>query len=175
MMTRMALALILIAAIATIGCSGGDTEVTDGTDGTDGTEVILHPTWITPQLEGDTVSIPKSEVDSGKMLHFEVPYQDASMDFMAYKLGEEIYVRSTACPPCQSVGFDLQGDILVCKGCGTLFEAETGEGISGAGTCRDYPKAEAPYTISGEKVTMGMDDLVTAYEETKEPICPTCD
>ena len=163
MITRIVLVLIVFSMVAVIAC-GGETTV----------EPIVEPTWISAQVEGDIVSIPTSDADSGKMLHFEVPYQDASMDFMAYKLGEEIYVRANVCPPCQSVGFDLQGDILICKGCGTRFEAETGEGISGTGKCRDYPKAEAPYTISGEKITMGMDDLVTAHEETKEPICPTC-
>lgn len=164
MMTRMALALIWIAAIAIIGCGGGDTEVTDETEG------ILQPTWITPQLEGDTVSIPKSEVDSGEMLHFRVPYQDASMDFMAYKLGEEIYVRANVCPPCRSVGFDLRGDTLVCHECGATFEAETGNGLSG--DCKNYSKGEVPYTISGDQVTMGMDALVTVYEDTKE--CDIC-
>lgn len=162
MMTRMALALILIAAIAVTGCGGGDTEVT---------EEIIRPTWITPQLEGDTVSIPKSDVDSGKMVHFRVTGQDDSMAFMAYRLGEETYVRATVCPPCQSVGFDMQGDVLICRGCGTRFEAETGEAISGAGGCKNYPKVEVPYTISGEKITMGMDDLVTAHEETECPVC----
>jgi nitrite reductase/ring-hydroxylating ferredoxin subunit len=116
------------------------------------------------------VSISTTGVDSGKMLHFRVTSQGASMAFMAYKLNGERYVRANVCPPCGSVGFSLSGDILVCDRCGTRFKASTGAGISGA--CRDYPKAEVAHVISGDNLTMDIDDLVTAYENTQRPGWP---
>ena len=87
------------------------------------------------------------------------------MAFMAYKLDGERHVRANVCPPCRSEGFSLSGDILVCDRCGTRFEASTGDGISGA--CKGYPKAEAAHVVSGGNLTMDIDDLVTAYQETQ--------
>jgi len=161
MIRRIALVLMLLATMAVVGCAGGETGGTNGR---------VSPTWITAQQEGDTVSIPVSELDSGKMLHFRVTYQDYTMAFMAYKSGGEIYVRANVCPPCRSIGFSLDGDTLVCDSCGTTFKASTGAGISGA--CVSYPKAEVAHEISGDSVTMEMDDLVTAYGNTLYPGWP---
>jgi len=164
MIRKIALASMLLAALVVVGCNSGGTGDTDGTTG------IVNPTWITAQQEGDTVSIPVSELDSGKMLHFSVTYQGDSKTFMAYKLSGETYVRANVCPPCHSTSFSLDGDILVCDSCGTRFKASTGAGISGA--CVNYPKAEVVHKISGASVTMEMDDLVTAYENTLNPGWP---
>lgn len=164
MVRRIGLVLMLLATIAVVGCSN------EGTGGTGGTSGIVSPTWITAQQDGDTVSIPGSELDSGKMLHFGITYQNDNMTFMAYKLGGDYYVRANVCPPCRSIGFSLEGDALVCDSCRTRFEARTGEGISGA--CVNYPKAGVIHEISGDSVTMETDDLVTAYQNTISPGWP---
>ena len=85
---------------------------------------------------------------------------------MAYGLDGEIYVRSNVCPPCWSVGFSLQRDILVCDTCLTTFKAKTGDGIEGA--CVDYPKAAVLYEVSDGKVVMRGNDLLAAYQNTNE-------
>jgi len=176
MITKIALALALIAIVTltAIGCGGGSDggtttwEVSTPTatpSGGGNTGGIISPTWVDAQAQGDAVSIPASEVDSGKMLHFRVTDGGATMAFMAYKLDGERYVRANVCPPCGSIGFSLSGDILVCDSCGTRFEASTGDGISGA--CRDYPKAEVAHVVSGPNLTMDVDDLVTASQNTQ--------
>ena len=167
MIRRMALVSILLAAVVFAACSNGET---GGNGGNGGATGIVNPTWITAQQDGDTVSIPVSELDSGKMLHFQVAYQTADMAFMAYKLDGDYYVRANVCPPCRSIGFSLDGDNLVCDSCRTRFAASTGAGISGA--CVNYPKAEVAYEKSGSSLTMEMDDLVTAYENTLTPGWP---
>jgi len=173
--TAAVLVLILVATIAAIGCSQGNSGAlatpspTSGGN-TGGTVGVVRPTWIDAQISGNTVSVPKIEVDSGKMLHFKVAGQGAQMAFMAYKLGEETYVRANLCVPCQSQSFSLAGDVLDCNTCHTKFEARTGKGITGP--CRNYPKAEVAYAISDGKITMGMDDLLTAYENTQKPGWP---
>lgn len=86
---------------------------------------------------------------------------------MASIVDGEIYVRANACPPCRSVGFSLQNDILVCDTCRTTFEAETGDGIEGA--CVDYPKAPVPYEITDGNIVMSEADLITAYQDTLNP------
>ncbi len=126
----------------------------------------IKATWIEPQVVGDIVSIPVSEVENSKMTHFKLATIDGDIAFMAYRLDGKIYVRSNVCPPCWSVGFSLQRDILVCDTCQTTFKAKTGNGIEGA--CVDYPKAAVPYEISDGKVVMRGNDLLAADQNTNE-------
>jgi len=176
MVTRTVLFLIILATIVSIGCAGGKPgktvePISSNSGGTTESRAgPVSPTWIDAEVEGPAISIPAIEVDSGKMLHFRVTIQETSQAYMVYKLGGETYVRANICPPCRSVGFSLLGNTLVCNTCGTKFEASTGKGISGA--CKDYPKAQVAYVISGGRITMGMDDLLTAYENTQRPGLP---
>ncbi|MDH4067635.1 MAG: Fe-S-containing protein [Dehalococcoidia bacterium] len=131
----------------------------------------IEATWIEPQVFGDTVSIPVSEVERDWNVHFNLKTQDADMDFMAYVLDGEIYVRANICPPCHSIGFSLQRSSLICDTCATVFDAKTGAGIGGA--CVAYPKAAVPYEIKGDSITMQGTDLLTAYQDTVNPIQPS--
>ncbi len=181
---RIALAFIVIAALVTVGCAGGATTVTPSPTQqtsiatltpsviqspvtTVGKPGIIHPTWVTAQVEGNVASIPSGDVNSGKMIHFEVTNQGTKMTFMAYQWGGKVYVRASVCPPCRSRSFSLAGDILDCDSCHTKFKASTGEGISGA--CVNYPKAEVMYTMSGDNITMTADNVAKAYADTLEP------
>jgi nitrite reductase/ring-hydroxylating ferredoxin subunit len=130
----------------------------------------IKATWIEPQVAGDTVSIPVSEVENNRNVHFNVKVQGEDMNFMAYVLDEEIHVRANVCPPCRSIGFSLAEAVLICDRCATTFEAQTGQGIKGA--CVDFPKASVPYEVSDGNVVMKGTDLVAAYEDTLEPGWP---
>ena len=132
---------------------------------------LIKATWIEPQVLGDIVSIPASEVENDKITHFEFVTQDKDMTFMAYDLNGEIYIRANICPPCHSIGFSLQQGTLVCDTCGTVFDAETGVGISGA--CVAYPKAAVPYEINDGNITMQGNDLATAYQDTVNSTQPS--
>jgi nitrite reductase/ring-hydroxylating ferredoxin subunit len=151
----VSLVFVVLMVLAAAGCSRDS----------GGTGVEIKPTWIAAQVEGEQVSISRSEIDDGQMVHFRVEEQGQKMVFMAYRLGEKIYLRASICPPCRSESFSLVGDTLVCNACGTRFQASTGDGISGA--CKNYPKAEAAYTVVGDRIAAGIGDLVTAYENTR--------
>lgn len=152
-------AFVMIAwpILAASGCSSGP----------NGTSEKIAPTWTTIQVEGDLVSIPRSQIEESKMVHFRVGQQSVGGAFMAYLLGEEIHVRASVCPPCRSESFSLVGSTLVCDTCGTRFEGTTGAGISGA--CKNYPKAEATYSGGGDNIALSLQDLANAYENTKSP------
>jgi len=154
--------LILALALIIVGCSDPTSDPAPSGP--------IEATWIEPQVAGDTVSILVSEVESNWNVHFEVETQDNSMNFMAYVLDGETYVRANVCPPCRSIGFTLDEDILVCDRCATTFKANTGEGIGGA--CVDYPKASVPYEIADGNIVMSSTDLTTAYQDTVEPGWP---
>jgi len=180
---KLALAALLlaVAAVVAAGCSGGNAEGTqtgpvatsaEGTTG--GQSERIRPTWIGSDVlsvDGDSLLIPVDEVTSGRMLHFSISTTEYGKEnFMVYDLDGETYVRANVCPPCRSVGFSLVGDTLVCENCGTVFSAKTGDGISGA--CRDFPKAEAQYAISGDNISVGINDLVAAFQNTEKPGWP---
>ena len=124
----------------------------------------IEGTWIDADVNGDSVTIERATVDELIDTHFSVKLPDRKLDFMAYLLGDSLYVRANACPPCHSIGFSLDGTTLVCDMCATTFDARTGAGIQGA--CVDYPKAEVSYTDVDGLISMSVKDLVRAYDDT---------
>ena len=151
--------VLLGVILAVAACSGQDAQTP------------VTATWIKPQVAGDTVSIPVSEVNDNKIVHFNVAVAAGSeIAFMAYDIDGKLNVRANVCPPCRSIGFSLSKDTLICDTCRTTFEAKTGEGISGA--CVGYPKAAVPYEISDGKIVMMGNDLLSAYQNTNEPGLP---
>lgn len=168
-------ALGLLGAMAAVGylaygrvcCGGGLRSCHKAVANLDETASVARPTWINASVEGDAVSVPLSLIQNGKIVNFKVTYEGTSMAFMAYQLGDQIYARTALCPPCRSESFSLDNDVLDCDTCHSRFSATTGEGLKGA--CRAYPKAEVQYTVAGDKVTMSIVDLVTAYQDTRNP------
>ncbi|MDO8568874.1 MAG: Fe-S-containing protein [Dehalococcoidales bacterium] len=127
---------------------------------------LVKATWVKPQISGTNVSISVSDITSKTIVHFPVKVALGEENFMAYTLGDKLYVRANVCPPCRSIGFSLSGDRLVCDTCKTVFNAKTGEGISGA--CVSYPKAAVAYQNTDGKLVMKGEDLVKAYQNTLE-------
>ncbi len=155
----LAVSIVLIAILlGAVACSQG-------------TQNPVKAKWIKAQLTGDSVSVPISEINNDKIVHFSVNVALGSEEaFMAYELGGKLYVRANVCPPCRSIGFSLSNDKLVCDTCRTTFNAKTGEGINGA--CVAYPKASVPYKSIDNKVVMQGSDLLLAYRNTLEPGWP---
>jgi len=171
----LSMLLLLVLTLSLAACSGPTSASTP-----DITATPIQPTthsakpsgpidakWIEPQVVGDTVSIPVSEIEDNWNTRFKLQTADGDIVTMAYILNGVIYVRTSICPPCRSQGFSLTGDILVCDTCGTQFKASTGEGISGA--CVNYPKASVSYKITDGNVVMSRADVVTAYQNTLKP------
>ena len=154
--------ILLFLAVSIAACSGNSGNTQDNS--------TIEPTWIQAEVTDNTVAISLSEVETNEMSHFTLNTSSGEMDFMAYELSGETYVRASICPPCYSRSFALKVATLVCDTCGTVFDAETGSGISGA--CVNYPKASVPYEITGNSIIMGVDDLLTAYNDTLEPGLP---
>ena len=170
LMIAGALVAIVIVAISVVAVSagGGGSNNDQGNVLSDGIQRTgpVSPTWVTAETAGDQVSISKSQMETAGMAHFKIPINGEDLAFMSYELGGEINVRANVCPPCRSIGFSLDGDVLVCNSCGTRFEAATGAGISGA--CKAFPKASVAYEITGDDIVMQTTDLVVAYENTTE-------
>lgn len=56
----------------------------------------------------------------------------------------------SVCEPCRSTRFHILGDQLVCNTCGTVWELETHQGVSGG--CTDFPPEIVPHAVKGGQV-----------------------
>ncbi len=127
----------------------------------------VDPTTLTPQINGDTISISLSDVKSKFNTRFAVSTAQGTASYMAYVWNGTVTVRADICPPCGSRSFKLTNGSLVCNSCGTVFDAVTGKGKSGA--CIRYSKDSVSYQVSGDSIVMKMTDLTTAYQNTLTP------
>lgn len=152
--------LVMIVILSALGCVENKSGVsTAGASPVEGT-------WIDAQVTEDTVSIPVKSIDDNTNIHFKVKTDIGEISVMAYKLDNKIFVRSNVCPPCNSIGFALDKNTLVCDSCGTVFDATTGSGIRGG--CVAYPKENIPYTVSDGNIILKIDDVITAHKKTVE-------
>ena len=173
----LTMSLLLVLTLLLAACSGPTSASTPAVTATPAqTTAPTHSSkpsgsvdakWIDAQVNGDTVSIPESEIENDWNTRFQVQAADGNISAMAYVLDGVIYVRADICPPCRSRGFTLNGNILDCDSCHTKFNASTGDGVSGA--CVNYPKDSVSYTISDGNVVMSKADIVTAYQNTLKP------
>jgi nitrite reductase/ring-hydroxylating ferredoxin subunit len=120
--------------------------------------------WIDAQVTEDTASIAVKDVRDNWNTAFKIANKGATLNFMAYVLNGEIQVRANVCPPCRSIGYTLNNDILVCDTCATTFKATNGSGIQGA--CVKFPKAAVQYKVVNDAIVMNVNDLVNAYQKT---------
>lgn len=122
---------------------------------------------IDAKVTGDNVSILVNKVTSNLNSRFKVDTEQVEMTFMAFVWDGKVYVRADICPPYRSKSFTLNKGVLVCDSCGTVFDAVSGKGITGA--CVAYPKQSAPYQFSSGNIVISKADLVTAYKSTMNP------
>ena len=179
----LTMSLLIVLTLSLAACSGPTSASTSAVTATPAVTVAPTQTpapthsskpsgpvdakWIDAQMNGDTVSIPVSEIENDWNTRFQVQTDGGSVSAMAYVFNGVIYVRADICPPCRSQGFTLNGSILDCDSCHTKFNASTGVGVSGA--CVNYPKDSVSYTISDGNVVMSKADIVTAYQNTLKP------
>ena len=161
---RITLAMLLVMALSLLvlsACSGQTSA--QGTAG----PAVAKQTLIKPQISGDSVAIPQSDVAKYTNTRFKVGTATGELTFMAYNYNSKLYVRADICPPCRSESFTLNKGTLVCDSCGTVFDAENGSGIKGA--CVRYPKQEVSYQIANGDIVMKGTDLIAAYQNTMRP------
>ena len=165
------LVLLLIVAVSVVACSGTPSPTPTPSQNTGATPSgSIEAAWIEPQVDDTMVSIPTNTVDTSRNVHFKLTTEDGDTHYMAYTVNGIVHVRANVCPPCRSIGYSLDDDVLVCDRCATAFNAITGDGITGA--CVDYPKAQVPYEVIDDTIVMKKSDLIAAYKDTLAPGWP---
>jgi nitrite reductase/ring-hydroxylating ferredoxin subunit len=163
----IAVTLVVLALAALLAACGGKAQGGTPVAGSaavggpaSSSKTVYRPKALNPTVSTETVSLASADIASAANGSFVI----GNMSFMAYNLDGKTYLRADICPPCGSRSFNLSKGTLICNACGTVFNATTGAGISGA--CTAYPKAAVAYTSDGTNVVTTMDALTTAFTKT---------
>ncbi len=100
--------------------------------------------------DGDII-ISLSDVKQYKFISFTYQGQNGAVPLLAY-INEEGQVVTAVrmCEPCNSESFHINGDQLVCDACGTTWEINNLNAISGS--CGKYPPDPVPSRLVDDKI-----------------------
>ncbi len=163
------IAVLLIAVISLLVTTACSNQSAAASGGNINSNATIKQTRIKAQITGDTVTIPVSDLDKFGNVNFVVSTAKDNYAFMAYEYGGKTYVRADFCVPCGSESFTLSKGTLVCDACGTVFDVQTGKGISGVKACQGYPKQPVVFQITDGNIVMNGADLVNAFQSTLNP------
>ncbi|MDF1612286.1 DUF2318 domain-containing protein [Stygiobacter electus] len=101
--------------------------------------------------KGGKIILPLDVVKEKKMVKFDFSTNNTSIPILAY-LSEEgkVITAISMCEPCDSRDFHMQGSNLVCNSCGTTWNLNNLEAISGA--CGKYPPDPIPSKVVGNEI-----------------------
>ncbi len=106
---------------------------------------------VQPKLENGKVSIPLEVLKEKKFVKFNYGDPQYGTPMLAYISAEgKIVTAVSVCEPCNSTAFHIKGDKIVCNSCGSTWELNTLEAVSGS--CGRYPPDAVPNTVVGNEV-----------------------
>ncbi len=91
------------------------------------------------------------ELKKNKFIRFDYKSSGTSLPLLAYISGEgKVITAVSVCEPCNSTSFHIKGEELVCNSCGTTWEVNSLNGVSGS--CQKYPPDAVPSVVVGDEV-----------------------
>jgi len=97
------------------------------------------------------IIIPLDRLKKEKFLRFEYPSNGYKTPLLAYISGEGKAITAISmCEPCNSTTFHIRGDNFICNSCGTTWEVDNLNGISGS--CQKYPPDVIPSIVVGNEI-----------------------
>lgn len=106
---------------------------------------------IAAKVEDGKIIIPLNVVKEKKFVKFSYGDQVNGLPLLAYVSGEgKIVTAVSVCEPCNSTDFHISADMVVCNACGSTWEVNTLEAVSGA--CGRYPPDAVPNTVVGNEI-----------------------
>ncbi|MFH2030782.1 MAG: Fe-S-containing protein [Bacteroidota bacterium] len=108
------------------------------------------------------IILPLDVVKEKKMMRFDYLVRGISFPLLAY-LSEDgkIITAISMCEPCNSKEFHIKGSNLICNSCGTTWNLNDLEAISGS--CSKYPPDPIPSKIVGNEIQID-ENLVTGWK-----------
>jgi len=106
---------------------------------------------ISVRTENGKIVIPLEVVQHRKFVAFSSNNPQNTVPLLAYVSGEgKIITAVSMCEPCNSQRFHIQENKLVCNACGSTWELNSLESISGS--CGKFPPDAVPNTIVGNEI-----------------------
>ena len=106
---------------------------------------------IPSKIENGVITIPLDIVKQKKIVRFSYDGVNGAVPLLAY-LSEEgrIITAISMCEPCNSTAFHIKGNELICNSCGTTWELDNLDAISGS--CGKYPPDPIPSQVVGNQI-----------------------
>ena len=118
-----------------------------------------HMFDIPSEVQNGKIIIPVDVVKEKKFVAFNYVSPKNTVPLLAYISGEGKLVTAVSmCEPCNSKRFHIKGEELVCNACGSTWELDNLQAISGA--CGKYPPDAIPSVVVGNEVQI--DEAIVA-------------
>lgn len=159
------IAVVIIGYVALSGSSGGSSSSGKSKNpnrkkvGAVTYDANTEMTDIKSKIENGKIVVSLDDIKKNKLAGFTYPKNQVDtgigkqpLPLLAYITPSgDLVVAVSMCEPCKSLKFHYETDgTMTCNACGTKWDIETLEGISGA--CTIYPPDERKYTIKDGKV-----------------------
>ncbi len=112
----------------------------------------LEQTAIQSKVAAGKVSVSLADVKKYKIVSFDYNQNGKQVPLIAFITPSgRLFTASSMCEPCRSNRFHIESDgTLTCNACGTKWDLETIQGISGG--CPNYPPQEMKNTVRGGNI-----------------------
>lgn len=111
----------------------------------------LQMTPVLVKVENGKIIIPLDMLKEKKFVRFTYGDPSYGTPLLAYISSEgKIVTAISVCEPCNSTAFHIKGDKIICNSCGSTWELNDLEAVSGS--CGRYPPDAVPNNIVGNEV-----------------------
>lgn len=116
-------------------------------------------TAVRAEVANGEVTVPLAELKRKRLLYFKYSQGGKEVPLMAMLTPSgRLFTASSMCEPCRSDKFHIEADqTLTCDACGTKWDLETLQGISGG--CPNYPPQELKGSVRGDKIVINESDV----------------
>lgn len=115
---------------------------------------------IQSRIDNGMIIIPLDVVKENKFVKFFYTGASSTVPLLAY-ISEEgkVITAISLCEPCDSKDFHIQGSELICNSCGTTWNLNNLETISGS--CGKYPPDPIPSTVTGNEIQIDISSVAS--------------
>ncbi len=115
---------------------------------------------VTIEVRDGKIVLPLDEVQNKKFVSFTYSGKNGSVPLLAYiNQDGKLITAVRLCEPCDSRSFHIVGDNLVCDACGTTWNIDNLDAVSGS--CGKYPPDPIPSIIKGNKIIINESTVVS--------------
>lgn len=102
--------------------------------------------FIQASVSDGIIRVPLAEVEKRHLVRFEYKTNGLVIPLLAYISQEgQLVTAISMCEPCNSTTFHIRAENLICNSCGTTWELDNLNGVSGS--CQKFPPDPIPSRV----------------------------